>query len=1101
MGCGGRVSETSGTQNRRRDTQDILTGLPVWILILVVLLTAASLWGPGIVNTRGGGDSPFLLQRLHQLSANLRAGVFPVRWMPDAAYGLGYPFFNHYSALPFYLASALDLLGLDPLTALKLTQTLGFLFAALAMYGWTNRIWRVRSAALLASVAYTVAPFHLVNAYVRGDSLSEFYAFVWYPLILWALDRLFERRSARAVVMLALSYAGLVMTHNLSAFIFSPFVLLYLLLLLWRTPFRSWRLLGQGIAGLVLGMLLSAWVWLPALLETRYVQPETLTTGYFNYSNQFRTGNLVQTGLQFDYDIAPTVDGPTPFAMGGPQAVFAFLGSLALLWLVFSAHRPAPMPDEGQKLADEPRAAEAWSSNLFLVIGLVLSTLMITPLSRPLWDHLPLLEMVQFPWRFLSVQALFAAAAIGALALPLRGWRAWGVSGVIGVLLVASTLSSLRPERLLIGPEDVTSTRLQEYELFTGNIGTTIRWEWLPEAVVPRPFTFDTVVAPDAPAQPIPLAGTLLRATETERHPTGQTWRVQTGDAGATLALPVYYWPGWTGTVDGESAPVHAVEGAGYLALDVPRGEHILHLTLGRTPLRVAAEALSLIALVLVVAVILWAVARPGAGVTSARHPSRGGIHALHLVPAILILLVGLAFLYARSSPPPSPADDLTMDFVAIPYLHHNPDGVPFARPGDGADGDGARLLYYAYSGDRIAPGETLTVTLQWSEEASPEERQVALRLVSPAEHLPHNGLSSYTLAEDIVPLSPLTVHRLTLPKNTARGIYLLQLSVRGPEGEMVPLTPSGAERGPLYLRPVRVTEGALVASDAPLLGLVGPSMRLHAAHLEPAAESGELGIQLEWSAAGRMAQNYKISVRLLDPDGNLRASTDTQPGYGFAPTSMWRPGERVGDRYFLPLPEDLAPGDGYRLSFVFYEEPSLAEVARVELGPFALPLESAVTFEPSPRLFELPVLPGRLDVDFTGPGDGGDHIRLAGADLTAGDEAADLTLWWVAESPPQKDYTVFVHVFDREDPSTIVTQDDAMPRRGSYPTSGWMAGEVVSDTIRLSLADLSPGTYGLAVGLYDEMTGDRLVATSPGGRSLPDGRLVLPHAIEVPAQ
>jgi hypothetical protein len=83
------VSETSGTKKNTRDASDFMRGLPFWVLKLIVLLASASLWGPGIVNTRGGGDSPFLLQRLHQMTVNLRVGVFPVRWMPDAAYGLG----------------------------------------------------------------------------------------------------------------------------------------------------------------------------------------------------------------------------------------------------------------------------------------------------------------------------------------------------------------------------------------------------------------------------------------------------------------------------------------------------------------------------------------------------------------------------------------------------------------------------------------------------------------------------------------------------------------------------------------------------------------------------------------------------------------------------------------------------------------------------------------------------------------------------------------------------------------------------------------------------------------------------------------------------
>ena len=82
--------------------------LSLWIVI--GLLAAAPLWGTGMVNTRGGGDSPFLLQRTVDMAESLRSGIFPVRWMSHAAYDLGYPFFNHYAALPFYVSGALTAL-------------------------------------------------------------------------------------------------------------------------------------------------------------------------------------------------------------------------------------------------------------------------------------------------------------------------------------------------------------------------------------------------------------------------------------------------------------------------------------------------------------------------------------------------------------------------------------------------------------------------------------------------------------------------------------------------------------------------------------------------------------------------------------------------------------------------------------------------------------------------------------------------------------------------------------------------------------------------------------------------------------------------------
>ena len=79
--------------SRLRPAAPVLAALSLGLLAAWPLLANA-----GFLLTRGGGDSPFLLLRLHQLVSALSAGQFPVRWMPDAAFGLGYPFFNYYAA-------------------------------------------------------------------------------------------------------------------------------------------------------------------------------------------------------------------------------------------------------------------------------------------------------------------------------------------------------------------------------------------------------------------------------------------------------------------------------------------------------------------------------------------------------------------------------------------------------------------------------------------------------------------------------------------------------------------------------------------------------------------------------------------------------------------------------------------------------------------------------------------------------------------------------------------------------------------------------------------------------------------------------------------
>jgi hypothetical protein len=266
----------------------------------------------------------------------------------------------------------------------------------------------------------------------------------------------------------------------------------------------------------------------------------------------------------------------------------------------------------------------------FVLIGLLISTAMITPLSKPLWDYLPLLPIVQFPWRFLSVQALFAAAATAALVGPIsvpvarsadhlspvasrssfvvRLWSfvishwSFSLALPIAALLALSVLLPLRPERLPIGPADVTVERLQLYELFAGNIGTTIRYEWLPRTVNPRPFTSDALIEPGAPPRAIPLDGAAVEAALVERGPARQVWRVW-GEGGG-IAFPLLYWPGWRARLDGALAEAWPVEGSGYLALEVPPGEHIVVLRLGRTPVRAIAEVGSLAAVAGLLAII-----------------------------------------------------------------------------------------------------------------------------------------------------------------------------------------------------------------------------------------------------------------------------------------------------------------------------------------------------------------------------------------------------------------------------------------------------------------------------------------------------------------
>jgi hypothetical protein len=648
----------------------------------------------------------------------------------------------------------------------------------------------------------------------------------------------------------------------------------------------------------------------------------------------------------------------------------------------------------------------------------------------------------------------------------------------IAALLALSVLLPLRPERLPIGPADVTVERLQLYELFTGNIGTTIRYEWLPETAAPRPFTSDALVEPGAPPRAIPLDGASLEAVLVERGPTRQVWQVW-GEGGG-IAFPLLYWPGWRAQVGGEPARAWPVEGSGYLALEVPSGEHTVILRLGRTPVRAAAEATSLAAAVALLAVTIKSLfQKPKAQIPKPKLVI--GHWSLVIPPLFAVLALAVLLLLPRGTF--GGEADLTMDFDLMPYLHHNPEGVDF--------GGVARLAGYALSADALVPGDPLTVTLNWMDVAE-GAYDVTVRLVSPAAvqyNVEPLAEASCNLQS---PISDSVV--LRLPDDLPRGVYLLQLHVFGPAEEssatapLRALTPGGERRGTIYLRPVRVPRGPSLSPDASVLAPFGPAIRLHEATV---AQLGPdwMAAKLSWSTTRPVAANYGISLRLFDADGQLRVSRDTQPGYGFFPTSLWRPGELVTDQYVLALPEDLPLGDGYHLEVLLYQVSTLEPVGHARVGDFALPLETQFEARRPPRIFSFPALRHPLGVDFGG------EVRLAGYDLEQREDALRLTLWWQALRGPQADYTVFVHLFD---PATeaLAAQSDAQPRGGMAPTSWWAAGEVVSETVTLPLEGVPQGTYQLAVGLYDQ-TLTRLQAIGPGDQRLPDDRAILPESVE----
>jgi hypothetical protein len=348
-----------------------------------------------------GHDMEFHLASWMDVAQQWHQGVLYPRWTQGANYGFGEPRFIFYPPISWLAGAALGCVlpwRAVPGALIWLTLVLGGL-----------SMWRLARAALpendaiLAAVFFAVNPYTLMVVYFRSD-YAELIAVALFPLLVLGVLRI-ATHDRKAIAGVAVVYAAIWLSNAPEAVLASYSAALLLVVL--ATLKKSLAPVLAGGVALAAGMGLAAYYILPAAYEQRWVDiGQVLAMELRPVENFLFTHAENPEFVWFNWRmsmIACLMLGATAIAGG------------------FAARRRRITPEVWWTLA-------ALTAVIFCLMS---------RFSLPVWDHLPKLRFVQFPWRWLGPLAvpcsMFLAMSFSGLRKKWLGWI--GVWAMLAILL------------------------------------------------------------------------------------------------------------------------------------------------------------------------------------------------------------------------------------------------------------------------------------------------------------------------------------------------------------------------------------------------------------------------------------------------------------------------------------------------------------------------------------------------------------------------------------------------------------------------------------------------------------------------------------------
>lgn len=543
--------------------------------------------------------------RIVEMNRSLSDGHFPVRWTKDFGFGYGMPLFEFYAPLPYYVGSFSYLVGFSLIDSIKLIFLISTVVTLLGGYKLGKELFG-RSGGLLLSALLTLAPYRAVNLYVRG-ALSELWGLMALPLILLGIIRVVKGEKYGWFLLLT-SVVTLLLSHNLTSMMFIPLSLIFAAVYLMKQAQKKTKRLSFIIKKLLLlaggylsAVTLSAFYIIPAFLEKDLtIVNSTVLQEYFNYKIHFvYFKQFFETNWMYGGSNYGPVDEMSFFLGTGQLLGLLLVGVLFLRIVInqFSSLKDLSL----KKIIRFKKKYLLFITSVFL---LVVSLFMTLPNSEVIWDSIKVFSYIQFPWRWLSLAALFLALTVAFVTVMIKNaFQRYFFILILILITIFSSHNLFKPEKYL---EDTT-----EYYYDDPNLIRTEMSKTLPDYI--------STSMGEAKISPVALDGEMFMC-EVRTRVGGEVCdfefevledltqrkvvRVNL-EADSELEFALSDFPGWLVRVDGRLVK-YSVSDFGVILAPVPAGEHEIAIEFRNSRVRAVADRVSLTALAILLSIFFW---------------------------------------------------------------------------------------------------------------------------------------------------------------------------------------------------------------------------------------------------------------------------------------------------------------------------------------------------------------------------------------------------------------------------------------------------------------------------------------------------------------